>query len=464
MKATSNGAQGGQAQAIVDPGLAHKLDLKREKPAPGVIRPTSLQQLQSILHPDSHYPTPIRPMGANSSSTQCNSAHGGTVIDMTAMKKISPVKDGTVTVEAGVTLQELAAHLAARGLEIPGCVDLVRRTVGGAVAGGSLGATHDGTPAAPFSHVVAMSVVKPDGTLEQVGEERPHLLNLFRLSFGVLGVIHEVTLRVRPIARFIVKQSKMDVEKFARVASAMAGQKVGLKFYFLPFQSVVYAELRRTPTDDTPVRSLPWKIKDVGESAIIPALCSRLQHVVPIASVRYGLADRLHGIGRSVLSNGLTEGGSSVAEHQAAASRFAGPALEYSTWCFPADRIGDLLSAYRTFAIDYYRTHRYRCDMPVTGYRLPMNRAALLASNFDGPMFALRFVSSPQPMWADFAMDLAAFAGKWGGVPIFSQTRAAEQRQVELAFGSRLEFFRKFRRHLDRDGRLLNPYLSQYLF
>lgn len=50
-----------------------------------------------------------------------------------------------------------------------------------------------------------------------------------------------------------------------------------------------------------------------------------------------------------------------------------------------------------------------------------------------------------------------------GGVPIFSQTRAAEQGQVEQAFGSRLEFFRKFRRRLDRDGRLLNPYLAQYL-
>ncbi len=462
MKARSTSAKRSDAQSIVDPGLAHKLDLQRDKPAPGVVRPASLRQLQSILDPDSHYPTPIRPMGANSSSTRCNSAVGGTVIDMTGLKEISPVRDGTVTVQAGVTLQELAKHLAVEGLEIPGCVDLVRRTVGGAVAGGSLGATQDGEPAAPFSHVVAMNVVRPDGSLKHVTEEQPHLLNVYRLSLGMLGVIFNVTFRVRPIVSFVVKQSKMDVAKFASVACSLADQKVGLKFYYLPFKSVLYAELRRTLTKDTPVRSLPWKIRDVGERAIIPALCDKLNRIVSVPGIRYRLADSLHGIGHAVLSNKLTECSSSIAEHQAADSRFETPTFEYSTWCFPAAQIGKVLAAYQTFAINYYKKHRYRCDMPVVGYRLPMNRAALLASNFDGPMFALRVVSSSQPMWEDFVMDLAAFAKEWGGVPIFSQTRAAEQRQVEQAFGSRLEFFRKFRRRLDRDGRLLNPYLAQY--
>ncbi|MEL7448631.1 MAG: FAD-binding oxidoreductase [Pseudomonadota bacterium] len=463
MNGRTNSAKRRQAQTTVASSLAYKLDLKRGKPAPGIVRPESLKELQAILHPDSHYPTPIRPMGANSSSTRCNSADGGTVIDTTGLKEIARVKDGMVTVEAGVTLQELARHLAASGLEVPGCVDLVRRTVGGAVAGGSLGATHDGSPASPFSHVVAMTVILPDGTTKRVTQEHPHLLNAFRLSYGVLGVIYDVTFRVRPITRFVIKHSKMNVEKFARVAAKMADQKVGLKFFFMPFKAAVYVELRRTPTDETPVRSLPWKLKDVGETALIPGFCDKLNRIVSIPSVRYGLADGLHGIGRAVLSNPLTSGGSSVAEHQAADSRFGAPELEYSTWCFPADSIAEVLAAYRAFASEYYKTHRYRCDMPVVGYRLPMNRAALLASNFDGPMFALRFVSSVQPMWEDFAMDLAAFASEYGGVPMFSQTRAAEQRHVEQAFGSRLEFFRKIRRRLDVDGRLLNPYLAQYL-
>ncbi len=462
MNGRSNNAKRSQTQAIIDPGLAHELGLQRDKPTAGVAKPASLKQLQAILHPDSHYPTPIRPMGANSSSTRCNSAHGGTVIDMTGLKEISPVRDGIVTVQAGVTLQELARHLALKGLEVPGCVDLVRRTVGGAVAGGSLGATHDGSPASAFSQVLAMSVVKPDGTIKHVTQEQPHLLNVYRLSFGVLGVIFDVTFRVRPIAKFMVKHKKMDVEKFAHVAAALADQKVGLKFFYMPFKSTVYAELRRASTDDAPVRTVPWMIKDLGESTIIPALCDRLNRIVSVPGVRYGLADGLHGIGRSILSNGLTECGTSVAEHQGADSRFDPPALEYSTWCFRAGQIGVVLAAYRTFATDYYKKHRFRCDMPVVGYRLPMNRAALLSSNFDGPMFALRFVSSPHPLWDDFAMDLAAFAHEWGGVPIFSQTRAFELPQAEAAFGSRLEFFRKFRRRLDREGRMLNPYLAQY--
>ena len=42
--------------------------------------------------------------------------------------------NGTVTVEAGTRLRDLTLMLAKRGLELEGCYDQSRRTVGGAIA------------------------------------------------------------------------------------------------------------------------------------------------------------------------------------------------------------------------------------------------------------------------------------------------------------------------------------------
>ncbi len=463
MVSQGNSEWRGNVKDRKNPNVNRGIAAKNVKPKPGVVQPTSLKQLQQVMRPQSQYPTPIRPMGANSSSTQCTAAVGGTVVDMTGLNKITDIGDDTVTAEAGVTLRELAEYLTTRGMEIAGSMDLARRTVGGAIAGGCFGAAHDGTTAFIASQVLSMRVVMPDGRLMDVTEDKQNLLNIFRLSLGALGIIYDVTFRIRAAEKFVLKQRKMDVETFGRAATALASQKIGLKFFYLPFKNRVYTELRRAQTEDKPVRQLPWKIKDLGETTVLPAICGKLGRIVPIASIRYSLVDGLHDLGHSVLTNTLTAEGSSAAENQSASGRFAGPPLEYTTWCFPVENIGMLLEAYKSFATDYYKNTKFRCDMPVVGFRLPPDQSALLSPCFDAPMFALRFVSNSHPMWEDFVMDLAEFAQRWSGVPLLNQTRCAEQRQTTMAFGTRLDFFKKIRRQMDPDGRMMNPYLAQYL-
>ncbi|MEO0576143.1 MAG: FAD-binding oxidoreductase [Pseudomonadota bacterium] len=430
----------------------------------GVAIPRNELELLAIMRSRSKFPTPIRPMGANSASTQCTTAVGGTVVDMAGLNRISDLTDQTVTCEAGVTLRELADYLAEHGMELAGALDLVNRTVGGAVASGCFGPSHDGSSAFIASQAIAMRVVTPEGTRLTVNESRENLMNAFRLSFGALGIIYQVTFRIRPQQKFVLKQRKMDVATFAKAVGVLGGQPIGIKFFYLPFKDRVYTELRRAQIDEKPVRNLPWKLKDMGETSVLPAICGKLGRIVPIAGLRYSLVDGLHDITQSMLTNTLTEGGSYAAEHVSQNSgKFNGPPLEYTTWCFPVDEIGMLLTAYRAFAADYYQMHKFRCDMPVVGFRLPQDRSALLSPCFEQPMFALRFVSNPHAMWEDYVMDLGDFAQRWGGVPLLNQSRCAEPAATNIAYGSRLEFFRKIRRQLDPDQRMLNSFLSQYL-
>ena len=48
------------------------------------------------------------------------------------------------------------------------------------------------------TQVISLKAVTADGKVMKVSNTQKHLLSAFRLSYGMLGVIFEVTLRIRP--------------------------------------------------------------------------------------------------------------------------------------------------------------------------------------------------------------------------------------------------------------------------
>ena len=427
----------------------------------GTVRPTSIDELRSVMQSVSAAAGPLRPIGAGSAATPCSAARGGTVLDLTGLDQILDVGDDTVTVQAGLRLDRLADELAAEGLELAGGHDLMGRTVGGAVAGACVG-PGTGTGTRLFSsQVTRLRVITPAGGEMLVDGSRPHLLDMFRLSYGVLGVIHEVTLKVRPMNPFTIRRRRCTTAELAAITDRLVRTPLGLRFYLLPFRDRVYLELRRSGDEDTQVNRLLWKIRDWGESAILPAMASSMSRIVPIAGLRYGVMDRLNGAGQTLFNAPVSAGNAAVAQG-GHAGEGAGRRMLHTSWCFPAAEFPLIVQAYRQFCRDYYEQHRFRCDMPTVGYRLNQDRTALLSPSFDGPVFVLRAVSTPHRQWQDFVLELADFAERWNGIPFLDQTDGLTVAQVAGALGSRLDFFRKMRRRLDPDGRMLNPYLAQF--
>ncbi|MEO1034066.1 MAG: FAD-binding oxidoreductase [Pseudomonadota bacterium] len=428
-----------------------------------IVKPKNIATLLGLVSPENRRSAPLRPLGAGSATTACNTAVGGTLIDMTEMTKVIEHRDEFIRVQAGLRIADLIETLSKRGHEVPGCLDLTDRTVGGAIASASFGPSCLDDGALFARNVIAMTVVTPDGKLLKIDQTRKELLNVFRMSYGLLGIIAEVTLKIRPARVFVRKHKRMSVEEFAVALDRLEGSPMGLKYYLMPFKGQVYTEMRRF--DDKPAKSnrISWKLKDWGESTVLPTICGRLSSIVPISSVRYSLIDQVHGVGQSLLNNRLVEGGTTHDETLgSSSSRLPRPPLKYSTWCFPAADAGIVVQAYQAFCRDYYRANRFRCDMPAVGFRLAADRSALLSPSFDEPMLALRAISTPHRQWEDFALEYAAFARQWGGVPIFNQSVNVDMDYAALAYGSRLDFFRRTRRQLDPDNRLLNPFLAQY--
>lgn len=422
--------------------------------------PAKLADLMRCFDPASRAPTPIRLRGSGSASTDCNTVSSGTIIDMSRLDRIVNVDvvNNTVTARAGVRIGALVAELADHGLELVGCHEKMERTLGGAVASPCLGAGIGGRAAYLSNQVISLKAVTPTGKLMKVTRQQQHLLNAFRMSYGMLGAIYEITLQVRPITTFSAKHRRMSVDTFADVVDRLAQHDIGLKFYLMPYLDRIYLDLRRYEQVPGNAYSTPWKIKDWGESTVLPNVFKSLSRVVPIPSVRYRLMDSIGATTHDLVNSRLVSNGNNACGSKRRKPR----KLFQSTWCFPASDFSVVVKAFHRFCLETLERTGYRSDLPAVGYRIGKDASAVLSPSFDEPMVALRVCSTQEKGWDDFVIDLAQFAENWAGTPLFNQSRSLRAEYVAQVYGRRLELFRNIRRQVDPQGRLLNPFLAQF--
>lgn len=425
-----------------------------------VLRPDNLAELKSILEPHSQYRAPFRPRGAASAVTACNASSAGTVIDMTALDDIVDIDayNHRITVQAGARIGQVAEALAVHGMELEGSHDLLHRTVGGAVAGGCIGPAIGSDGALFASQVLGLKLITPEGQtmVADIGQQK--ILSVLRLSYGMLGVIYEVTLKARPIQGFSATHRRCTTEQFSRAIERLVRTDIGMKFFLLPFKDTVYLDLRRFDSNARAETKLAWKIKDWGESTVLPHVFKSLNRVIPVKGVRYRLIDKVSSMTQGIVSNRLVSSGSMSTVTSGAD---AAP-LHYSTWFFPAADFSVVVQAYRDFCVRIRDEQGFRCDMPTVGYLLQNDRSSILSPCFDEPMIALRAVSTPQKGWEDFAIDFAEFARHWGAAPLFNQSLELDPSYAKELLHTRLDYFRKVRRQVDPENRMMNPFLSQY--
>lgn len=428
------------------------------------LRPATIKELRQCIEPGVRVPFALRPQGGNTSSTDCNSSASGMVIDMSGLAQVVEIDTEalTVTAQAGVRLGYLVDELDALGLELPGCYDLYRHTVGGAVAAPCFGAGIGDDAATLARQILSMRIVMPNGKLARIHRDDSQFMPLFRASYGLLGIIAEVSFRVRQKRAFNVKYKKLSIDEFLRALPAFARLPIGLKFYLLPHRDRAYFEVMRSSLETDNVNDRAWKMKDIGESVVLPALFRSIHKVVPLKQVKYRLIDGMNGLSRDLGQSRFLETGTYCVSAGHRQHDGASKTPLYSTWCFPAGKAAEICSAYVNFCLKVYDASGYRPDLPTAGFRVARDTTALLSPSRFEDMIAIQTSSSTSSGWEDFAIDLADFAERHGGVPIFNQTRSVRSAYAQKAYGRPLSQFIAVRRQLDPDNRLLNPFLAQY--
>ena len=431
---------------------------------PAEISASNIKTVLQTMDRESNIALPIRPQGAGTAATGCNESNSGTVLRLSGLDRVIKIDklNNTVTAQAGVRLYALAEALAEQGLELIGCHEMTGRTLGGAIAAPCLGANIGNVSGSFSSEVISLKLVTGAGKPMTVHAEQKNLMWAMRSSYGLLGVIVEATIRVQDITTFTVSHRRLDTEAFCDVVDTLSSSDVGFRFCLMPYRNRVYLDLRRYAAATGNTYNAPWKIKDWGESTVLPHICKSLNRLLPLQSVRYRLIDSVseatQGIVNSRFVRNGTNASSGTRSHTASSTR----RVHYSTWCFPATDFSFVVRAFQDFCHQTFERSSYRCDLPVVGYRICKDTSALLSPSFDEPMIALQVASTQQKGWEDFVIDLADFAEHWAGTPIFSQTRSLRADYAKTVYADRLDCFRRIRRQLDPEDRLLTPFMAQY--
>jgi decaprenylphospho-beta-D-ribofuranose 2-oxidase len=126
---------------------------------------------------------------------------GGAVLDMTGLHDLVDLDpaSGTVTCDAGVTLDELLRRAVPLGWFVPVSPGTRQVTVGGAIAVDVHGKNHhaDGSIA---RHVVSLDLLTADGQARTIGATQdPELFWATAGGMGLTGVILRATLRLVPV-------------------------------------------------------------------------------------------------------------------------------------------------------------------------------------------------------------------------------------------------------------------------
>lgn len=434
-----------------------------------LVRPASVAEIADVLTDAATYPSPVRAKGSYHSLTPCASSDG-TIIDMRGMDAVVEIdrQNLTFTAQAGMEFVAAARALREAGLQFITNIEIGNMTLGAAACCH----TKDGLDGAEFgqvgSYVTQIRWVAPDGRLREASEAGdPALLRRMRTSYGLAGVIYEVTFRVKPIGAvhftYLPRPSneltQQEVDGIIDHAEGLVCWTVGRTAVFQtrretaqagPF-GALFAALRRRMWNYTEAHGgrfvdkyfLTQGLKDAG-LAIRFVFARLLMHIL-----------RLVG-GARILAPDKTVDYSDTPQ----SARYA-----FTFWTFPRARWLETLRAYLDFAEAYRQRTGFRCNMALGSYFVRKDTNALLSYSHDGDMFSIDPIHAPtdQAAWDAFLRAFNAFAFEHGGTPLLNQSPFVTRAHVQQAYGARWQEFSNWVRREDPAGRMLNPFFAELL-
>jgi FAD/FMN-containing dehydrogenase len=420
-----------------------------------VLKLKRYEDLPSVLAKTKSYPTPVRMVGADYSQTRCVGGDGGTTVDTGALDKILEFGENFVRAQAGVRVVALVQALAERGLELPLTPEMGQISLGAVAVTTLPQASYEVGLAQLSTCVMEMKLITPQGKQMVVTEREKDLMRVLRSSFGLLGVVHEVVLRVRPITPVKIDYQVWPLKEFTARFNAVVNAPGALRLHISPFTDKITVERRTRDESASVTRSGIWQIRNSVMRNVLPAFGSTVGSVLAGPGLLSGMQRALRAKRGVVL---YAHEWMRDMPNEAWKARHT-----YSLWAFPQADYPKLLAEYFAFCKNYYKEHRYRANLVTGANRVHQDRGSLFSVSYSGPVITLEPSSNGEQGWDDFLIDFNDFAAGLGGTPTFNQTRALQPEHVAKAFGDRLKLFRALRQRTDPLNRLRNSYFAHLL-
>jgi hypothetical protein len=434
-----------------------------------LVYPETVEEIQAILRDPVKYPGPVRAVGSYHSLTPCASSTG-TMIRMSKMARvlnIDPVNK-TFTAQAGLEFIEGSKALAAQNLQYMTNIEIGNMTLGSAACCHSKDALDGIEFGQVSSYVIAMKWVTPSGDLAEASESTdPELMRKMRSSYGLCGVIHEVTFRIKPIEalhflytpRPVDELTQDEVNQMLDTSEGLICWTVGRTCVFQQRKRIEDPGILRPLLAAT--RRRLWSFTGAHTARFIDQFLAdrNLRDALEDASfdAEKFLYSTLH------LFGGITL----LAPEKTIDYRETPPSARYAFtfWAFPRSRWLDTLRAYLDFADNYFRTTGFRCNMPLGAYHIRRDTNSLLSYTYDQEIVSIDPIhaSTDDHAWHAFLLAFNDFAYQRKGIPLLNQSPFVERKHVEAAWGQRWLDFSQWVRAMDPAGRMLNQYFAALL-
>ena len=451
---------------------------------PAEIRtPADLPELQRIVK-DPELPTPLRAVGELHSLND-SAVTDGTVIFMKHFKTmgepVGPPNHQTVTVGAGVRMFDLNRHLKRRGLQLCVVPEIGNATAGSVACCGtkdsSLGPTGPGHIAAT---VRGMRMVTAAGVDEPIGPGDPRL-PLMRSSYGLLGIVHEVTFAVQRRQKIKYEYvtfdlgGKIDRGEPLPPLEKILGGAGGFLGVLLPYRRRLLVERRRIARFQLEIPGLDWlKLKlrtfawrtgarpFMGPLRLLPRGLRKW-----IVTMWIGYLERFF-LGFFfvwLLQRFTTFRADAMIDFKRPVSSY----FDFTFWAFPASEWGKIVPEFLEFCQRWQRRTGFRTALPTEVYFIrkddPHNDA-LLSFCRDEDIFTLDLVNwtDEDPAgWREMNEEFNEFAAGHGGRPLLNQTKELSSTVAQLVWKKGWHELAAARRMYDPGKRFFTPFFEKLL-
>jgi FAD/FMN-containing dehydrogenase len=434
-----------------------------------VVFPETVEEIQAILRDATRYPSPVRAMGSYHSLTPCVSSNG-TVVRMSRMTKIIDIDiaANTFTAQAGLEVIDASKALRAQNVQFMLNIEIGNMTLGSAACCHTKDALDGIEFGQVSSYVTGMKWVAPNGELGEASETtNPELLRRMRSSYGLCGIVYEVTFRIKPIEALHFSYLPRPVEELTQEeVDALLDKSEGIVCWTIGRTSI-FQQRQHIPEPgilaslQAAVRRRLWNFTGAHIGHVIDAFIAdpklrdeAQQNSFDAAKLLYGTLHLLGGI--TLLGPDKTIDYRKTAQ----ADRYA-----FTFWAFPKSQWLSTLRAYLDFADGHFKETGFRCNMPLGAYRVHRDTKAILSYTHEQDMFSIDPIHAvtDQAAWRKFLEAFNDFAFRRNGTPLLNQSPFIKREHVQAAYGPRWTEFSKWVRATDPQGRMLNPFFADIL-
>lgn len=409
-----------------------------------VVTPASTEEIVRIVR-DRGLPSPVRAVGHLHSLNRCIEADGGTQLRMDRLDRVQRVDRNarTISVQAGVSLLAIAETLLP-DFQLPVMPEIGNATAGSVACCGTKDSSLRGGPGQVASTVVGLTLVNGRGEIETVSEASdPERLRLLRSSYGLAGIVTEVTFRIEPVVVVRFDYEPLPATPLPSLAAVRGGAD-GFLAFFQPANDTLITERRFVEPAGTTISvldKLQCRFRGVlwehGGSFLATAVAkaSALREQAPGgasgASFKQGLLDDALAKGldpvkfRARRADTMIDFGADRRDY-----------FDFTFWAFPARSWTTVVPAYVRFCADFLERTGFRPSLPTEIYAIAHDTSSALSVSYDEDVFTLDMVHHRDadepfdPRWIRMNREFNAFAAGHGGRPLLNQTKELEPAHV----------------------------------